>query len=336
MTTNATADRFAPIRRAAVAFTLALFGLHGAPAVAAPARTVVADLRGVTTITWSGNAAIRLRVPKDVLVGESSYRLTARRGSFVSIRGVPVPQPIGCKRDYGLDWCAVVGIDWLKDVAETGGHGTFATDPSRDFYATLNDPPVVSRGSWDLYLFTDRSATVEIRAPGLSGRASYVAGGRFTGRAVATSGPCRLATCSTDALDQRYGGDAFDVGRAGLVQTIVYGRTDAEEIVPGLGAAGSFLLRGCAYPNADAPDASADPAKHPSGCDVAESTTPADATNGATAEAGTGLPARGRTMWGAGSYQASGRVYLGFRATAVAPGKARLGALLIWLRYGIT
>lgn len=335
MTTAATAPRRASFRRGALACVLlASLTAPTVPAAAAPTRAVVGDLRGVTTVTWSGNAAIRLRVPKNVLVPESGYRLTLREGRFVSVRAVPVPQPIGCKRDFGQDWCVVSSIDWLRDLAETGGHGTYDNDPARDFDAALTDPPLVMKGMWDLYLFTDRTATLEITTAGLGGRASYVAAGRFAGQAMATPGPCRLADCTTGMADQRYGGASFDVGRAGLVQALSYAQIKEDEFAPNVGAQQSFLLRTCAYPSSIAPDASPEPADHPTGCDVTGG-APKDTAYGAVNEGGSALPAKGRVIRGVSGSQVSGRVYLGFRATSIGPGHARLGGLLLWMRYGI-
>lgn len=323
------------LRRAVLACAAVALVASGTPAVAAPHRTVVGDLRGTTTVTWSGHAAIRLRVPKDVLVPRSAYRFTVRSGRFIAVRAFSDPQPIGCKRDYGLDWCASVMLNWLADAAETTGHGTYSPDPSRDFTAMVGDPPVVRRGMWDLYLFTDRTATIEIQAEGLPGRASYAAGGRFAGRAVLNPGPCRAPACVPGTADQRFGGDAFDVGPLGFVHAMSYGLI-APHWTAGAGREQVFLLRSCTYPGLVAPDASPDPAAHPTGCDVVPPSSAMDSALGLVNEAGSAGPAGGRMISGPATFDARGRVYQGFRATSIGPDPARLGGLLIWLRYGIT
>lgn len=337
--TVAAAARRATIRWRAAACVLAVLATLTRPAAAAaPQRVVVADLRGVTTITWSGVAAIRLRVPKDVHLPESAYRFTVRTGRYVSVRAFENPQPIGCRRDFHQDWCAGIFLDWLRDLAETSGHGVNTTDPAHDFLSTLNDPPIVRRGGWDLYLFTDRTATIQITAPGLTGRAGYVAGGRFAGQATQAPAPCRLATCPAGDpvyADQRIGGSSFDVGRAGFVHALAYGGIPNRPSVPGVGSDQSFLLRTCQYPNANAPDASPDPAAHPEACDRVPPSSPKDTALGTVNELGSAGPASMRAIYGAGEYQASGRVYLGFRATSVGPVRPRVGGLLVWLRYGI-
>lgn len=340
LTTSATRHR-RRLRRRAAACALALLAVCGWPVEAAPAparKVVTADLKGTTTVTWSGNAAIRLRVPKDTQVPASSYRLTLRTGRYVSVRAFENPQPIGCERDLRMKWCAVVWLDWLRDLAETSGHGLAAADPQRDFLVGVNDPPVVRRGMWDLYLFTDGRATLEITARGVPGRAAYVAGGRFTGRAVQVKGPCRAASCLSGPLfaDQRYGGASFDVGRLGFAQALTYGAVEDHEVAPGTGPAQSFALRACQYPSKAAPEASADPSAHPLGCDSVPMATPGDTVLGSVDEVGSAAPAMGRAVYGAGTTDARGRVYLGIRATSAGAFAPRLGGLLVFLRYGIT
>lgn len=329
------------LRRRAAACAVALLGALAWPVDAAPApapKVVTADLKGTTTITWSGNAAIRLRVPKDTQVPETAYRLTLRTGRFVSVRAFENPQPLGCERDFHMKVCAGIWLDWVRDLAETSGHGLNWADPQRDFLVGINDPPVVRRGMWDLYLFTDGKATLEITARGLAGRAAYLAGGRFTGRAVQVKGPCRVASCVSGPVfaDQRYGGAAFDAGRLGFAQALVYGAIKDREVAPGTGPAQSFALRACQYPNEAAPEASTDPSAHPLGCDSVPMASPLDTAVGSVNEIGTVGPALGRAVYGAGTTDARGRVYLGIRASSAGAYAPRLGGLLVFLRYGIT
>jgi hypothetical protein len=342
MTTTTNARRRSTLRRWAAASAFLLLAVLGRPVhatVVTPARVVVADLRGVTTITWSGQAAVRLRVPKDVLLpAESAYRITRHDGSFVSVRAFPNPQPIGCERDFQQKWCVGTWLDWLRGLAVTSGHGTNTGDPSRDFLAGVTDPPVVQRGGWDLYLFSDGPATLEITARGLSGRAYYQPMGRFTGRAVHNPGPCRLAACLTGPVyaDQRTGGYGFDAGQHSFVQALAYGGIKPHDVVvPGMGNGQAFSLRTCMYPSRLAPDASPDPAAHPGGCDTVPPSSAEDSALGTVDEIGSVGGGVGGAYYTAGSYDARGRVYLGFKAGSTGPDEPRLGGLLVFLRYGI-
>jgi hypothetical protein len=339
MSTTTAVRRRASVRRRAAACAFGLLVLLVRPAVASapvPQRVVVGDLRGKTTITWSGMAAIRLRVPRDVsLPAATAFRLTVRTGRYVSIRGFENPQPIGCKLDHET-WCSVTWIDWLRDLEQTSGHGLNKDDPSRDFAFGEGAPPLIIKGGWDLYLFTDGTATLEITAKGLAGRASYRAAGRFTGRAVHVRTGCALPQCLAGPVyaDHRTGGAAFDIGRMGFVQAMTYGGAQ-NSTVAGAGTQEVFSLRTCMYPSKAAPDASSDPKAHPDGCDTVPASSVADSTAGTIDSVGSAGPTGGRILYTQAALEGHNRMYLGLRAAAVGYQPARIGGLFVWIRYGI-
>jgi hypothetical protein len=107
-------------RRGLVAACVAAVGLTTTPVGATTStRAANGDLRGVTTITWSGMAGIRLRVPRTVTIDEAGYRLTPRGASFVFVRMMPASELHKCRQRRP---CSATALDWLRDLAETGGN----------------------------------------------------------------------------------------------------------------------------------------------------------------------------------------------------------------------
>ena len=311
----------------------------GAPAEAAPPRVANGVLRGVTTITWSGIAGIRLRVPKQVLIEESGYRLTQRGARFMFVRMMPVSELAQCRKRQP---CSATALDWLADLAETGGNLVAPPpyDPGADHFASLWDPPIVPAGGWDLYLFTDGVATLEIRPKGLSGRAAYRAGGVVTGRAKRLPARCPVSPCDPQkgvGGVYAFGGETYDVGTIGYAQAIAYVQKEPR-FTAATGHQQPTFARACPYPNRYDPDASREPENHPYGCDPLPEhpNQSGEWSFGFFNQVGTG----GNVMF-SGDTHASGRTYLGYQAgtkdlyAATGDPPARYGGYGVWFRYGI-
>ena len=325
--------------RAVLVVCLAAALATGAPAVAAPPRVANGVLRGVTTITWSGAAGIRLRVPRTVTIEESGYRLTQRGARFMFVRMMPVSQLRECQKRQP---CSATALDWLADLAETGGHLAAPPpyDPGADHFASLWDPPTVPAGGWDLYLFTDGVATLEIRPKGLSGRAAYRAGGGVTGRAKRMPARCPVGPC-----DPRkgvggvyaFGGETYDVGPIGYAQAVAYVQKEPR-FTAAIGHQQPMVARACPYPSQYDFDASREPEDHPYGCDP----LPEHPENSGEWSLGTfnQVSTGGKAMF-FGDALASGRTYLGYQAgtkdlyAATGDPPARYGGYGVWFRYGI-
>lgn len=314
-------------RTALVAGTLAL--VAGVPSAGAapppPARS--GRLAGTTTIAWRGNAAIMLDVPRRALLRDADADLVVAGGTYAFVRIVGNPQP-SCDPAIG-PFCLATSLTFLRGLHDPPTNGTHA----RSHWTVTPDPAALETPRVGVYLFTDGRATLTLRT-NLAGRASYVANGRFRGRAVRLPQSCLPDPCGSAPLASNsvtYGGAAYDLGaRGGWAEMVGVAATarreDPDNQLHGIG--------GCLFPNPADPGLSARPADHPYGCDP----VPANSSQAYPTVIGevNGSPslanARGAMLyWTA----ARGPQYVGYRAKSAGAAAARVDAYGIWFNLGI-
>ena len=302
---------------------------HASGAAVKP--VAVAPLAGATAITWSGVAGLRLGVAKTVEFPAEKIRLfpTAKTTYAVAVF-VPSPMPAGAC-PTGVRICAVTQIAWFRDLAETGGNTLRPPpyDAPTDHVTIAGSPHRVAKGGWDAYLFTDGTVTMEIDVPGLAGRAAYRATGRVTGAMTRMQASCPVSACSAQrGIADRYGYGSTSVatGALGWAQSLVYVQNKGSTTAV-VGHNQPMLNRACVYPGVSDPDASPDPADHPTGCDYvpADSTATADWTQGTYDELVLGAIAISRITLVANP-EVTGKALAGFHLGAADPYPAALGA----------
>jgi hypothetical protein len=308
-----------------------------APAGRATAGTSVSPLRGTTTIRWSGTVKVTLDVPRTIDHFTSDrMRLLVTGGTYASVRIVSPVHPY-CAKAGLTPHCATYALDYLRELAPRWESD--APGPGHDHltYAPF-DPPFLGRGPTTFYLFTDGRATLEIRAPGLVGSATYTASRRFRGKAAWLPIRCVSGSCSARSGDPfLYGGAAFDLGKsAGAVDVRVFSVTEDDALVPGTVPANQpHGLRECVYPNPrSAPQVSDDPASHPLGCDLAGQGAddwyePVESTLN---EAQYAYPYAG-LMLSSLFPDVTGHRYVGWHAVSAGPAPTIRSAFAVWYSY---
>ncbi|HVF06191.1 MAG TPA: hypothetical protein VNA20_15220 [Frankiaceae bacterium] len=323
-------------RRWTTLFAVALLApLGSATANAAPPARPT--LTGTTTINWSGAAKITLNVPRQIgSFTEDRMRLFVSRGTtYAFVRIVSPPNPTCVP--VTVPHCMTIRLDYLSDLSArldfpTAGRG-------HDHMTELpTTPPYLWKGPTTFFLFTDGQATLELRPPGVTGRSSHVARGKFRGRAERLPIRCASGMCTPASPDPLlYGGDVFDLGKApGSVDTIVYSTTVKTDLVPGAVPANQpHGLRQCVYPNPrTAPTASPGPADHPHGCDFVPQ-RPDDALDVAEGTANEAIFAHPYTgvvfsWWFA---DVTGPRYVGWHAASAGPAPTIRSAYAVWYSY---
>lgn len=326
-----------PTRRVSRRWTVVLAVALLAPVggAAAHAARTAPSFAGTTTISWTGQAKITLTVPTRIDgFTEDRMRLFVTGGTYAFVRIVGPLSPY-CQVEF--PHCNTWYLDYLRDLAGRWPYPT--TGPGHD-HATLAPftPPFLLKGATTLFLFTDGRARLEIRPPRLSGRVTYTARDRFRGRAERLPIRCASGTCTSASGDPfLYGGTTFDVGKApGSVDTLVFSTAKDAETVPGLvPAAQPHGVRPCVYPNLrTAPNASANPAHHPLGCDLAPQN--ADESVGiveTTAnEATYAYPLMG-VMLNWAFPDVTGPRYVGWHAASAGPAPTIRSAYAVWFSY---
>jgi len=305
-------------------------------ATAAPVEARAVTLAGKTTITWSGARGIRLDVPrKTELPPYGGTRLFVKGGTYAFVRYIRFAE---CHPPYA--YCNVQGLSYVREFADVYGQ-KFA--PGIDHERQLTDPPILFKDSYDLYLFTDGFATLELNPKGLSGRVTRNAVGRINGTVGLAPSTCPSAGCSAHdgyAGRLRFGGAARDVGPFGLAEMRVYNFDSVSYPVSGVGVpyAQPHPGRACVYPSLFH-KGSPSSADHPLGCDVV---SPEVDDNVENAErlymfAGIGVTGYGGSVMVDRHPQANGRVYLGFQAAnAYDLPKPRVLPYAVSFRYGIS
>jgi len=314
------------LRAVAAAAALAM-GLVAAPAAHAstPPRATGAVLTTGTRIEWTGVKGFRLRVPPGgaKIPPEYGALLTLRGGTYAGVRWT---------REATCDSpCAGVSVslDYTRGLARSFFRGY---PRGRDHNAWITNEGGLAAGVWDVYLFTDGAATLELDATGLPRQPrAWTASGRVRGTFRALPRTCGYSPCTAgDGYAGRAwtGGATGDVGRLGIADGFVAHYSTSPQWVPQ-----SHSLRGCAYAEqpADTGDAATD---HPLGCDAVE--------NG-----GQSLWAYDYAVWGTplyagvirdmGIHGAHGRVYLGFQVSNAHDLSApEFEAYGLWYELGIT
>jgi len=295
-------------------------------------------LAGKTTITWSGARGIRLDVPRSAtLPANGGTRLWVRGGTYAFVRYIRFAE---CRPPH--EFCNVQMLSYVREYADVYGN---KSAPGLDHERLMTDPPVLVKDSYDLYLFTDGVATLELNPTGLSGRITRQAVGRVTGNVSMLPNACPTTGCSAaagygDRL--RFGGVTRDVGRFGYAETRTYNFDRTSYPVPGVGVpyAQPHPARACVYPSLFH-EGSSSPADHPLGCDVVSTTSETD-DNVENAQrlymlAGSGVTGYGGAVALDWHPQASGHVYLGFQAAnAYDLPSPRVLPYVLSFRYGIS
>jgi hypothetical protein len=332
--------------RRSLLVALALLIALPAVAGAAPSRSAVeGTVAGVTSITWRGSAGFRLRVPRDLALPDDpvSTRIFLTGGTYAFVR---FWSPKYCPAEF--PHCATSMLTYTRELAES----TFFGDPWRrrfgagsDHFRSLGTPPTLIGGLNELYLMTDGTATVELRPRGVSGRVAYTAAGRIDAHVRRLPVHCEIAAQACDTAHgyadrMRMGGAAESVGASGYVESLTYNVSLPHEAAPGIYYQQPRSTRACVYPH-PLNHASADPADHPTGCDVT-GTTPDAVLDGAfgtyteTARAALNPQTMGfcTQMW---DPDAKGKVYAGFQIPTVTnlPPPEYRTAYGIWFAYGI-
>ena len=313
--------RALPLAVAVLAAAVAAPPTHAAP------RATRGRLTGDTTIVWSGTAGIVLDTKGTGSLPQKQMTLTVKGGSFAFVSMFADPQPKACDTEAPGAHCHGFHLALFPYAGEF----VFDTRPGHD-HMTKSPPSsnIVNR-RLNVYLMTDGTATLRLRPNGYSGRSSYVAGGRIRGKAAKLPGSCDIACGSTPVSEFHAGGAVFDYGRApGHVITIAYTRADDMQ---GSGAANHPLsVRTCFYPNPFDPDASADPASYPHGCDGPTGADPLGATSGMVSSVTYGLGYY--ASWN--SADRTGKQYVGFSAGAARLQEGVSAGYGVWFSYGIT
>ena len=287
-------------------------------------------LAGTTTLAWSGNAAIRLAVPKPATYKDSDVDLTVKGATYAFVRLMNPYRP-GCPDIMGPR-CDTSRVTWLHGLHDRSDYNN--TIPvSRRHDAAFSVPAGIPGPFVDVLLFTDGQASVTIRAVGLRGTSAYRPARPFHGRASLLRPTCVPLGCQ-DATGRSngltYGGETFDLKGAGWVEYYAIGRDDNE---PG-SVNQVHTIAGCMYPNPADRDAPADPASHRYGCDDTHDTTAAatSATRLAAAHAGTANPGvlKGyNSIWSG----ARDKQYVGYQGIGAGPSPSRAIAYGIWFRF---
>jgi hypothetical protein len=300
---------------------------------ARPRATSTGTLAGVTRITWTGMKGLRLTVPRDASIPPYAGLLTVRGGTYAFVRWY---QTRACPAELG-EHCNVEGISYTADFWRG------ADLPGRDHDVAIASPNAFRRGVYEMYLFTDGTATFEIEAKGLTGHADYLAAGRVSGRVERLDGRCPTAACDPAngyAGRVRFGGGARDVGRGGYAEALVWNVNTDDYAVNGVVPWTQPHVTGiCVYPGwRGANTLSPDPADHPTGCDAA-GTDPTNALYAATHTwdaLATGAVGTGGTFANEWNSEVTGKAYVGFQvANAYDLSKPSAGAYGLWFTYGI-
>lgn len=340
-------DRARRRRWAAVAALAVVAGTATASPAAPAGAAASGTLAGTTSITWTGSAGFRLRVPRDVSLpaGWASTRLFVTGGTYAFVR---MWAPGFCPADV-TPHCTTFSLTYTKELADSAFFGADWRNkfgPGTDHWRELGTPPGLVGRTYELYLMTDGRATVELHPPELRGRTGYTATGRIAAQVRRLGADCGVATTvGIAACDPasgygdrlRFGGAAAEPGGLGQVESIAY---TASRFTGDSTAAQPRMLRACVYPNGFDTAASPDPAAHPTGCDVVSGSqrgqfqSVVETSNEA---ASLTSPRLLGIYTSAYNPEVRGRGYAGYRITTVAdvPPPEFRAAYGIWFAYGI-
>lgn len=306
-------------------------------ATAGVTPTGASALAGITTIHWTGNAKLMLKVPKKIHgFTEDRMRLFVSHGTYASVRIVSPLSPL-CPLAGEPPHCSTIRLDYIADLVNRVNYPT--TGPGHDHLTELPfDPSYLDAGLTRFFLFTDGQATLEVRPPGLSSRASHTARDKFRGRAGRLPIRCASGMCTPTSRDPLlFGGSTFDIGKSpGSVDLLVFSATHDVDLVPGVVPANQpHGLRQCIYPNfATAPKSSPNPADHPQGCDLVPTGTD-DALDVATSTANETIlayPSVGVILsWRFADV--TGPRYAGWHVASAGPAPTIRSAYAVWYSY---
>ena len=318
--------RWRPLGLLACVLLAAPVHAHAVPR-AVPA--VRGDLAGVTSITWRGTAGFLLNVPKRVdLPAADGPRLYVRGGTYAFVRLVAD----GLCDPRLPRYCFAHQVSYTRDI---GAHFYRGQPPGFARDAHLGNPPGLERGTWQLYLFTDGVATLELRPSRLSGQRSYDARGHVDGGVRPLPTSCPTAGCDADGYaGGRYvfGGASRSVGRLGYVESLAYSIDRTSYPVPGVGVpvVQPHPVHVCTYSGGHA---------HPLGCDVpgTRQETLVYDTDDAVNEVVLAAFGQSGLMARIFSTDVTGDAYAGYRAGYVTdvPTDSVTAGYGIWFAYGI-
>jgi hypothetical protein len=284
---------------------------------------------GTRVVTARGNGGVALYLPRDAALDmrdreAKDHAVTiARRGGTYAFVGLS--EPDACRRyaDPETRMCmAVHGYDFGA-LRRPGMPDLWAQD-----VVTL-DPPTLGRGRIEVYVLTDGEVTLTVRLKGMTGTRRVRADRKVSGLMRELPRTC-VAPCD----DVAFGGVAYDVGKAGFVASVALAAREVDSgtatplgpLAPGTQTADSCIYR--------AP-ASADPARHPFGCDTGGDplSTAGTALNAVT----WAYPYGSVAGWRNYDYGGTGSVYVGFHGAVAGPTGAwrALAGYGVWVSDGL-
>lgn len=295
------------------------------PALASAPRAVSVVAARTTTVEWTGTAGLRLVIPEAVVIPESAMHLYVTGGTYAFVR-MRMPEHLACGD------CNKWGLTFLRDFTRAGLYEPGLAKRGLDHETNLSDPPRVSRGTMELYLFTDGTARLTFDIAALRGSIRVRAAGRVRGIVRRISDTCLGAGCDVPFAGNgvRVGGYTYDVGSLGHAEGIAVAYPAGAPTMTGTPSRIYSTARICHYPNSDAPDASADPAAHPTGCDAAPSG--AGDTTTLKDDANAVGPWTGAQNW---RNNVTGRAYVGMTTAFVGPTTGVQRAWGLWFTNGI-
>jgi len=333
-----------------LAMGLAVLGLFIGPQAQAVGFKVVdgkpdAALAGTTEIDWSGAKGVLLRVPKVVAAPQSAFHLYVSGGTYAFVRFMSAtscrhPDLVRC------DWHALT-----RDVTNSAALRAAGAPPGEDFTYVAGDPAEIEPGLNEFYLFTDGRAKLVFRTSSLPAHVRLNARRAIRGEVKSLNrscGPQSMCSGSTPVGELTSGGAVHDFGNSlGASEYVTAsgerGGSTASDAVSNRDS--SNTPTGCIYPSYVDPAASAEPSRHPFGCDISpvnpDPTNPGDVDpNGPSAWAGEnqnyGVCAGTDACFAMEvAFDRTGKSYVGFRAARVSPDAGSSTGWAIWYSYGI-
>lgn len=311
------------MRRLAFVASLALLVSSAAAATArVPASAAVAALAGTTTVSFSGNVALRLLTSRTVLrEGDVDLRMTS--GSYAFVRAVQPADP-SCDPSVGPR-CFTFQFDWVR------GYTTeFDAPAHRQHETTVSDPPVIEGPTLDIYIVSDGKGEVTLRTP-LPGTRSLRAVGRFAAARTVVPVDC-AGPCRGPEAQLRYGGRRYDLGQGGWAQMLVL---SYQPRATGNGLSGT---EACLSPNPATPTGSAEPASWPYGCGHPPYEQPREYVDSVAGLTGLATALQPTFANGSSVFWTAGRgpQYMGGRAVTAGLAARDVRMFAIAFRYGIS
>ncbi|MHB8571363.1 MAG: hypothetical protein ACYDAY_00185 [Candidatus Dormibacteria bacterium] len=317
-------------------------GMALGSAAPAPVSASMPVLAGTNTFTWHSDVGITVWAPKplDLMYipnnpgwsSDSQFTLHVTGGTYAYML---ISQP-GYRCGSYSD-CQETEVIWVTDMDQSGQVDRSMWRDGGD-YMDMGVTNHLQACLANVYLLTDaQSATITFKTQ-LTGSLSLAPTTPVAGWAERISNRCSPQAPECGSPDAgpwglEYGGDEHDLGRMGSVLNLAFSGSLDGALPDSNGIAEETTLRYCDYPTLSDPSESADPSRHPLGCDVTPSSP---SSPNSDLIAGLSLAAEGGTT-PFDHYQCliypgeAGPWYQGFRDTHAGPFHVDQGLWSVWV-----